>query len=216
MYNTLFSFSSHFDYFWGLVCYFPLFYIVLLFVIHFLVCSHYLSFFFAIALFVCILFLQYFCYCCYFSSLVGMNIYLCISCSLFYFIISHVCVTQPPLLNLTKSSKATLINTAPLNLTDNALLNVTLKLDSYTVGSIKSLPAWKFLRIKMIMIRAMSQQGTHHLLLNPQAPCRCILVSLNAHPRVVWKPEEAKTHQWFCKGLVTQPKLSGVFRGFCY
>lgn len=128
----------------------------------------------------------------------------------FYFIISCVCVCSASQSLL----KATLINTAPLNLTDNALLNVTLKLKSYTVGSIKPLPAWIFLRIKMITIRATSQRETGHLLLNPQAPYRCILVSLNAHPRAVWKPEEAKTHQWYCKGLVTQPKLSGLFRDF--
>lgn len=101
LYNTLFSFPSLFDYFWSLVRYFSLFVIVLLFVIHFLVCSCYLSFFFANALFVCILFLQYFSFCYYFSSLVGVHIYLCISCSLFLF---HyfLCLC---LLSLTKSSK---------------------------------------------------------------------------------------------------------------
>lgn len=83
--NTVFSLLSHFDYFWSLVCYCSLFVIVLLFVIHFLVCSCYLSFFFAIALFVCILFLRYFSFCYYFSSLVAVKFYLCISCSLFLF-----------------------------------------------------------------------------------------------------------------------------------
>jgi len=59
----------------------------------------------------------------------------------------------------------------------------------------------------MIMITAMSQQGSHHLLLNPQTPYMSVLVSLNAHPRAIRKPE-AKIQNRFYKGLVTQPKLS--------
>lgn len=79
------SFLPYFNYFWSKVCYCSLFVINLLFALHFLVCLHYLSFFFGIALFVYILFLQYFFLCCYFSSLVSVKFYLCISYILFLF-----------------------------------------------------------------------------------------------------------------------------------
>lgn len=86
----------HFDYFWSLDCYCSLF-ITLLFVIHFLVYSFYLSFFFAIDLFIFILFQQYFSFCYYFSLLVAVKFYPCILCSLFllvfFFIILCVCIT---------------------------------------------------------------------------------------------------------------------------
>lgn len=109
LYNTLFSFLLHFDYLWRLLRYCSLFVIALLFVvallfvIHFLACSPCLPFFFAIALFVCILFLQYF-----FPPFVIIFLYWpqwnfisvhYVAC--FHFIISCVCATQPPLLSLT-------------------------------------------------------------------------------------------------------------------
>lgn len=55
------------------------------------------------------------------------------------------------------------------------------------------------------MINTQPQSETYHLLLNPQTPCRCVLVSSNAHPRIVQKLK-AKLHKEFFKGLIIQPK----------